>query len=117
VLRALSHVGLWLDDLPAGLVRERAEVAIKYGSFIEKEEREASRQLRSHTEHIDPDLDYRDVHGLRIEAVQKLTAARPITIGQAKRTAGVTPSDIGALLVHIARTREETKMGQQPLMK
>jgi tRNA uridine 5-carboxymethylaminomethyl modification enzyme len=110
-LRALSQVGLWSEEMPSGLVLERAEVAIKYGSFIEKEEREASRHVRSHTERIDPDLDYRGVQGLRVEAVQKLTAARPLTVGQAQRTAGVTPSDIGALLVHIARSREETRTG------
>jgi tRNA uridine 5-carboxymethylaminomethyl modification enzyme len=103
VVRALDELGLWQGPVPDGLVRERAEIAIRYGAFIDKEEREAQRHRRSHTQSIDPELDYATVLGLRVEAMQKLSAARPVTIGQAMKTAGVTPSDVGALLVHLAR--------------
>ncbi|HVL24344.1 MAG TPA: FAD-dependent oxidoreductase, partial [Thermomicrobiales bacterium] len=104
-IRALARVGLWAGEVPSGLVHDRAETAIAYGSFIEKEEREAARHQRSLTEQIDPTLNYDEVQGLRIEARQKLSAARPVTVGQAMRTAGVTPSDVAALLVHLARAR------------
>lgn len=106
VMRALAQLGLWTGPLPAGLVRERAEIAIRYGAFIEKEEREAQRHRRSHAQALDPGLDYGSVPGLRVEAIQRLSAAHPSTIGQAMRTSGVTPSDIGALLVHLARNAE-----------
>jgi tRNA uridine 5-carboxymethylaminomethyl modification enzyme len=103
VVRALIDLEMWDGAVPEGLVRERAEIAIRYGAFIDKEEREAQRHRRSHTQAIDPELDYGTVLGLRVEAMQKLSAARPVTVGQAMRTAGVTPSDVGALLVHLAR--------------
>lgn len=108
-LRALSHVGLWTDDIPDGLVKERAEVAIKYGSFIDKEQREAARHERSIMEQLDPDLDYASIPGLRVEAMQRLLEVRPLTIGQAKKAAGVTPSDIGALLVYLTRSKKHGK--------
>jgi tRNA uridine 5-carboxymethylaminomethyl modification enzyme len=108
VVRALTTIGLWQEKVPSGLVLERAQMAIKYRSFIDKEEREAARQQRSASEKLSPDLDYANIPGLRVEAVQKLNAARPLTIGQATRTSGVTPSDVGALLVHLARMRGGT---------
>jgi tRNA uridine 5-carboxymethylaminomethyl modification enzyme len=108
VIRALLALGLWRDGVPSGLVLERAQLAIKYRSFIEKEEREAARQHRSSSEKLAPDLDYATIPGLRVEAVQKLNVAKPLTIGQAIRTSGVTPSDVGALLVHLARSRGGT---------
>ena len=46
-------------------------------------------------------LDFDDVQGMRIEARQKLNTAHPETVGHARRTPGVTATDIGALLVHL----------------
>lgn len=105
VLRGLARLGLWDAPVPSGLVLDRAAVAISYGSFIDKEEREAGRHRRAAGERLDPDLDYAEVLGLRVEATQRLNAARPLTIGQAARTPGVTPGDISALLVHLNRNR------------
>lgn len=108
-LRALSHVGLWSERIPTGLVLHRTDVAIKYGSFIDKEQREAARHERAVTEQLDPNLDYTSIPGLRVEATQRLAEAKPLTIGQARKTAGVTPGDIGALLVHLTRTKNMVK--------
>lgn len=105
VIAALKSIDAWkLPDYPA-LTIDRAEVAIKYGSFIEKERNEAARHIRNEHHEVPSDLDFADVQGLRIEAMQKLTRLRPATVGQAVRTAGVTPSDIGALLVHLSKIR------------
>jgi tRNA uridine 5-carboxymethylaminomethyl modification enzyme len=81
----------------------RAGIAVQYGTFIEKERKEALRHSANETRAIPEGVDYDAIRGLRIEAVQRLTEARPVTVGQAARIAGVTPSDIGALLVHITR--------------
>ena len=81
----------------------RAGIAVQYGTFIEKERKEALRHRANETRSIPEGVDYGTIRGLRIEAVQRLTETRPVTVGQAARTAGVTPSDIGALLVHITR--------------
>ncbi len=48
-------------------------------------------------------FDYSSIPGLRNEAREKLMDIRPTTVGQATRIAGVTPSDIAVLLVHVRR--------------
>lgn len=113
VLRSLARLALWTGPIPEGLALERAGVAITYMSFIEKEEREAARHRKAAGDRLDPDLDYQAVLGLRVEAMQRLDAARPHTIGQASRTPGVTPGDISALLVHLNKTRA-SGYNQQP---
>jgi tRNA uridine 5-carboxymethylaminomethyl modification enzyme len=106
VLSACVALGVFAAERPCGYALERAEIAAKYGSFIEKEEREVARHAASESQAIPSDLDFALVQGLRVEARQKLQAARPMTIGQATRTAGVTPTDVGALLVHLAAEQQ-----------
>lgn len=105
VLHALTRLEMWSTEVPTGFTLERAQIAIRYGAFIDKEEREAERHRRAAEDRIDPDLDYATVRGLRIEAQQRLNASKPLTVGQAQKTAGVTPGDISALLVHLSRMR------------
>ena len=50
---------------------------------------------------LPPDFDYESINGLRLEARQKLTAMRPANIGQASRISGVSPADIGVMLVYV----------------
>lgn len=103
VLTALDAAGMGITQpIPDHLV-DRIEIAAKYGSFIEKERREADRLAGSAARPIPPALGFDEVQGLRVEARQKLALHRPQTIGQATKIAGVTPTDIAALLVHIAR--------------
>lgn len=105
VLKALIQLGMWTDPIPTGVTLERAQIAIRYGAFIDKEEREAERHRKAAEDRLDPDLDYALIRGLRIEAQQQLNAIKPLTIGQAQKTPGVTPGDISALLVHVSRSR------------
>jgi tRNA uridine 5-carboxymethylaminomethyl modification enzyme len=102
-IAALRQLEMWpLPEFP-DLTLDRAEIAAKYGSFIEKEHNEAARHIKNE-HHVVPDtVDFASINGMRIEAAQKLSSNRPATIGQAIRRAGVTPSDIGALLVHLAK--------------
>ena len=53
------------------------------------------------------DLDYEDIHGLRIEAVQKLNLVKPVSIGQASRISGVSPADISVILVYLEQRKYE----------
>ena len=62
-----------------------------------------TRQEAYETTRLPVDLDYRRVHGLSIEAQQKLNQHRPETLGQAARISGITPAAISLLLVHLKR--------------
>lgn len=105
VLRSLAALHMWPHEIPSGITLERAQVAIRYGAFIDKEQMEAERHRKAAEDRIDPELDYTTVRGLRIEAQQRLNASKPLTVGQAQKTPGVTPADISALLVHLSRIR------------
>ena len=47
------------------------------------------------------DINYNDVKGLRIEAIQKLEKIRPVSLGQASRISGVSPADISVLVIYL----------------
>lgn len=116
VLSACATLGTFDLEPPSGYALDRAETAAKYGSFIEKEEREVARHAASESQLIPAEMDFDLVDGLRVEARQKLRGARPLTIGQAARTAGVTPTDVGALLVHLATSRRPTRKIPGPVV-
>jgi tRNA uridine 5-carboxymethylaminomethyl modification enzyme len=94
--------------LPPHVV-DQLDTAAKYGAFIDKESRQASRGRDLDRRPIPPQLDYHGLVGLRIEAREKLTRHRPATFGQASRLSGVTPADVGVLLVHVAREDAATR--------
>lgn len=101
VIAALKKLDMWsLPDI-APLAVIRTEIAVKYGAFIDKERQEVARIAASEGHIIPPGVHYQEIMGLRIEARQALDRSRPETVGQATRVAGVTPTDIGALLVHL----------------
>jgi tRNA uridine 5-carboxymethylaminomethyl modification enzyme len=92
-------------------VAEQVEIALKYSGYIARQQDEVVKQQSSATTRIPPALDYEQVRGLSIEVRQKLTAARPETIGEAARVSGVTPAAISLLMVHLKRlARGEGKL-------
>lgn len=84
-------------------VFESAEIAVKYQGYIEREERIAEKILKLEHLAIPDNFDYDKVSGLSIECRQKLKRYAPITIAQASRIPGVSPSDISVLLVYFRR--------------
>jgi len=84
-------------------VRQQIEIAAKYQGYIDRQTDEIERSRGSENTQLPEDLDYRDIHGLSIEAQQKLNAQRPQTIGQAGRISGITPAAISLLLVYLKR--------------
>lgn len=80
---------------------EQVELAIKYEGYIARQHEQVARASRLEGTSLPLDLDYSRVRGLRSEATQKLAAARPETLGQASRIAGVNPADISVLMVHL----------------
>ncbi|HSH73411.1 MAG TPA: tRNA uridine-5-carboxymethylaminomethyl(34) synthesis enzyme MnmG [Methylophilaceae bacterium] len=84
-------------------VRQQIEIAAKYQGYIDRQQDEITRQRGSENTSLPADIDYDDVHGLSIEARQKLQAHKPQTIGQAGRISGITPATISLLLVYLKR--------------
>ena len=82
-------------------MKEQVEIQIKYAGYIEKQLQQVERLNKMEQKRIPEDIDYYAVHGLSTEAKQKLTAIRPISIGQASRISGVSPADLSILLVHL----------------
>lgn len=90
-------------------VRQQIEIAAKYQGYIDRQADEIERQRGQEDTRLPEDMDYREVHGLSIEAQQKLNAQKPETIGQAGRISGITPAAISLLLVHLKRRNRSKK--------
>ena len=82
---------------------EQAEIQLKYEGYIQREEELAQKLGRLEDVKIPESLDFFDLVSLSSEAKEKLSKIRPVTIGQASRVSGVSPSDISVLLVHLGR--------------
>jgi tRNA uridine 5-carboxymethylaminomethyl modification enzyme len=106
-VEAVAGVMADLGDGALGVVRRQVldavELEVKYGAFIARARREADRIARFEDRRLEPGLDFSAIHGLRMEAREKLTKVRPMTVAQAGRLAGVTAADVAALLVHLQR--------------
>ena len=84
-------------------ILEQAEIQVKYSGYIEKERNNANKLLRLEDLKIPDDFDYNNIKSMSIEAKQKLSKIRPVTISQASRISGVSPSDISVLLIYMGR--------------
>ena len=84
-------------------ILEQAEIQVKYSGYIEKERNNADKLIRLEDLKIPIDFDYNQIKSMSIEAKQKLSKIRPVTISQASRISGVSPSDISVLLIYMGR--------------
>jgi tRNA uridine 5-carboxymethylaminomethyl modification enzyme len=84
-------------------ILEQAEIQVKYSGYIDKERANAEKQTRLEDLKIPESFDYHQIKSMSIEAKQKLSKIRPVTISQASRISGVSPSDISVLLVFMGR--------------
>jgi tRNA uridine 5-carboxymethylaminomethyl modification enzyme len=82
---------------------EQAEIQVKYSGYIEKERNNAEKLIRLEDIKIPDNFDYHKIKSMSIEAKQKLSAIRPVTISQASRISGVSPADISVLLIYMGR--------------
>ena len=87
-------------DLPYD-VREQVNINIKYDGYITRQEKQVAEFKRLEKRLIPADIDYDDVPSLRLEARQKLSKLKPVSIGQASRISGVSPADISVLIVYL----------------
>ena len=84
-------------------IAEQVEVQAKYHGYIERQEAEIARNKAQEETPLPDDLDYAGVKGLSSEVCQKLSASRPVSVGQAARIPGVTPAAISLLLIHLKK--------------
>ena len=82
-------------------IGEQINIIAKYEGYIDSQLEQVNQFKKFEKKIIPSDIDYNDVKGLRIEAIQKLTNIRPISIGQASRISGVSPADISVLLIYL----------------
>lgn len=92
----LKPFDLTREDLPYE-VFEQVEISIKYEGYIKKQEAQIKEMRRLEAKRIPEDIDYSTLKGLRLEAIEKLSAVRPQNLGQAGRISGVNPADVTAL--------------------
>ena len=85
-------------DLPAD-VREQVEITVKYEGYIQRQQRQVAEFEKLERRKLPPDMDYDHIQGLRLEAREKLSALRPLNVGQAGRISGVSPADVAALMI------------------
>jgi tRNA uridine 5-carboxymethylaminomethyl modification enzyme len=84
-------------------ILEQAEIQVKYSGYIEKERNNADKLTRLEDVKIPDNFDYNRIKSMSIEARQKLSHIRPVTISQASRISGVSPSDVSVLLIYMGR--------------
>jgi len=82
---------------------EQAEIIIKYEGYIIREKEMADKMNRLEEYKLREDFDYRAISSLSMESRDKLSKIKPLTLGQASRISGVSPSDISVLMVHLGR--------------
>jgi tRNA uridine 5-carboxymethylaminomethyl modification enzyme len=84
-------------------VTQQAEISIKYAGYIERQTRHVEELKKLETRPLPQELDYSTIHGLRLEARQKLNQIKPMNLGQASRISGVSPADLTALMIYLEK--------------
>ena len=84
-------------------VISQAEIQMKYEGYIEREEELAKKMNRMDDLAIPESMNYSDMVSVSYEAREKLNKIKPVTVGQASRISGVSPSDIAVILIHLGR--------------
>jgi tRNA uridine 5-carboxymethylaminomethyl modification enzyme len=98
-LTSLRSLHRDLADVPDAMLEELIEDA-RYAPYVDRQRAEIGSRSSASCVKLHQDLDFAAIAGLSTEMVQRLTAARPETFGDAKRIQGITPAALSALLVH-----------------
>ncbi len=99
---ALKDVDTMRPELDANIFKQ-IEVEVKYEGYIKKQLAQVEQMRRMETKRLPSDLDYRTIQGLRLEAQEKLNKVHPTNLGQASRISGVSPADIGVLVIWLSK--------------
>jgi len=89
-------------------VREQVEIGLKYEGYIKRQQAQVEQMRRLENRLLPSGVRYQDIHGLRLEAREKLSRQRPVNLGQASRISGISPADIAVLMIYL----EQYKKGE-----
>jgi len=92
-------------DIPEKIKRE-VEAELKYKGYLERQQCMIDRLRKMEEYPIPEDFNYSKLQGLKIEARQKLSKIRPVSLGQASRVQGITPSDVSALMIYLKKDKK-----------
>ena len=90
-------------------VDEQVNINIKYEGYIKRQLKQVEQFKKLENKKIPETICYEEIHGLRIEAQQKLNLFRPISVGQASRISGVSPADISVLLIYMEQMKRHPR--------
>ncbi len=92
-------------------VTEEVQIQVKYAGYLARQEKQVEAFRKEESRRLPENMDYESISGLRLEARQKLSQIRPVSIGQAGRISGVSPADIAVLLIYLEQNnaREDRK--------
>ena len=98
LLRLVPSLAGYRDRLLEEVVEDH-----RYAPYVERQQAEVARLRSDENVRIPADLDYAAIAGLSLEMIERLDAARPSTLGAARRIRGITPAALAAILVHSRR--------------
>ena len=87
-------------------VTEEVEIQVKYAGYLARQEKQVAEFKKEESRKLPETIDYENIAGLRLEARQKLSQIRPMSIGQAGRISGVSPADIAVLLIWLEQNKQ-----------
>ena len=100
-------------ELPLA-VTEEVQIQLKYAGYLARQKKQVEAFKKEESRLLPPDIDYDAISGLRLEARQKLSQIRPVSIGQAGRISGVSPADIAVLLIFLEQMKKNITQEEAP---
>ena len=92
-------------ELPLAVTQE-VEIQMKYAGYLQRQEKQVEDFKKEESRRLPENMDYNAIAGLRLEARDKLSQIRPMSIGQASRISGVSPADIAVLLIYLEQNKD-----------
>ena len=91
------------------MITEEVETRIKYEGYITRQERQVEKLRGTEHARLLEDIDYETVYGLTREVRERLSRVRPVSLGQASRISGITPSALMVIQVHLKKCSRDNR--------